>query len=154
MYLLIFEDEGDLLQHRPSLLLRAGAESTCWIGIHVFLWHNHKNTITPCICHGYVHIQGEYMHRTGWIWKESRILFLDPRMQHVGWGIYIYINHPYILSVFLLCLYWWMVDWCVKLVEFSSTVESTERISEIWFREPFPPWGVLRFRVRVRFTYG
>jgi len=22
------------------------------------------------------------------------------------------------------------------------------------FREPFPRWGILRFRVRVRFTYG
>jgi len=30
-------------------------------------------------------------------------------------------------------------------------VESTEGISEIWFREPFPRWGFLRFRVRVRF---
>ena len=31
-------------------------------------------------------------------------------------------------------------------------VESTEGISEIWFREPFPRWGFLRFRERVRFT--
>ena len=29
-------------------------------------------------------------------------------------------------------------------------VESTEGISEIWFCEPFPRWGFLRFRVRVR----
>ena len=33
------------------------------------------------------------------------------------------------------------------------TVESTEGISEIWAREPFPRWGFLRLRVRVRFTY-
>ena len=36
----------------------------------------------------------------------------------------------------------------------ASTVKSTEGISEIWFCEPFPRWGFLRFRVRVRFTYG
>ena len=34
------------------------------------------------------------------------------------------------------------------------TVESIEGISEIWLSEPFPRWGFLRFRVRVRFTYG
>jgi len=34
------------------------------------------------------------------------------------------------------------------------TVEFTEGILEIWFREPFPCWGFLRYRVRVRFTYG
>jgi len=33
-------------------------------------------------------------------------------------------------------------------------VASTEGISEIWVREPFPRWGVLRCRVKVRFTYG
>jgi len=33
-------------------------------------------------------------------------------------------------------------------------VDSTEGISEIWFREPFPRWGGLRFRVRVGFAYG
>ena len=32
-------------------------------------------------------------------------------------------------------------------------VESTEGISEIWLCEPFPRWGFLRFRVRVRLTY-
>jgi len=37
---------------------------------------------------------------------------------------------------------------------YLETVESTEGISEIWFCEPFPPWGFLRFGVRVRFTYG
>jgi len=31
-----------------------------------------------------------------------------------------------------------------------AAVESTEGILEIWFREPFPRWGSLRFRVRVR----
>jgi len=30
------------------------------------------------------------------------------------------------------------------------TVESTEGISEMWFREPFRRWGVLRFRIGVR----
>jgi len=34
----------------------------------------------------------------------------------------------------------------------EQTVESTEGISEIWFCEPFPRWGFLRFRVRVKFT--
>jgi len=34
------------------------------------------------------------------------------------------------------------------------TVESTEGISEIWFCDPFPPWGVHTFGVMVRFTYG
>ena len=31
-------------------------------------------------------------------------------------------------------------------------VEPTKGISEIWFRESFRRWGVLRLRVRVRFT--
>ena len=34
------------------------------------------------------------------------------------------------------------------------SVESTEGISEIWFCEPFPRWKFLKYRVRVRFTYG
>ena len=29
----------------------------------------------------------------------------------------------------------------------SCIVESTEGISETWFREPFPRWGIFRFRV-------
>jgi len=33
-------------------------------------------------------------------------------------------------------------------------IESTEGISEIWFCDPFPPWGVHIFGVMVRFTYG
>jgi len=36
----------------------------------------------------------------------------------------------------------------------SISVKSTEGISEIWFCEPFPRRGFLRFRVRVRFTSG
>jgi len=43
---------------------------------------------------------------------------------------------------------------CLKGESLRQTIESTERISEIWFREPFPRWGFLRFRVRVSFTYG
>ena len=35
----------------------------------------------------------------------------------------------------------------------DNTVESTEGISEIWFCAPFPPWGVHKFGVMVRFTY-
>jgi len=38
--------------------------------------------------------------------------------------------------------------------QLQSTVESTEGMSEIWFCEPFPRWGFLRFRVRLRFTSG
>jgi len=38
------------------------------------------------------------------------------------------------------------------LVKVNQPVESTEGISEIRFREPFRRWGVLRFRLRVRFT--
>jgi len=34
---------------------------------------------------GYVHIQGESIHETSWLWIEYRILFLVPRIQHVGW---------------------------------------------------------------------
>ena len=36
----------------------------------------------------------------------------------------------------------------------SESVESTEGISQIWFCAPFPPWGVHKFVVMVRFTYG
>jgi len=39
-------------------------------------------------------------------------------------------------------------------VGWDLPVESTEGISEIWFQEPFPRWGFLRFRVRVSFTDG
>ena len=39
-------------------------------------------------------------------------------------------------------------------IAIASSVESTKGILEIWFREPFPRWGFLRFRVRVRCTYG
>jgi len=41
-----------------------------------------------------------------------------------------------------------------RLHQPPSSVESTEGISEIRVREPFRRWGVLRFRVRVRFTSG
>ena len=49
-------------------------------------------------------------------------------------------------------------SWCGEVslggIHIIITVDSTERISEIWFREPFWRWGVLRFRRRVRFTSG
>ena len=50
-----------------------------------------------------------------------------------------------------------VVSVCVCVCVFVGcvlSVKSTEGISEIWFREPFPRRGLLRFRVRVRFTYG
>jgi len=40
------------------------------------------------------------------------------------------------------------------VVRLRINLESTEGISKIWVREPFPRWGLLRFRVRVRFVYG
>ena len=36
----------------------------------------------------------------------------------------------------------------------GGAVKSTEGVSDIWVRGPFLRWRVLRFRVRVRFTYG
>jgi len=57
---------------------------------------------------------------------------------------------------------WWFwgcscrVSMCVTcyLFDITRAVEPAEGIPEIWFQEPFPHWGVFRFRVRVRFTYG
>ena len=58
---------------------------------------------------------------------------------------------PY-LRVLAVCYSCWGCP--LSLVKWSTyPVESTEGISEIWFREPFPGWGFLRFRVRVRFIY-
>ena len=58
----------------------------------------------------------------------------------------------------------WALAWCADLHSLRGPrpppaapgplTASTEGIPEIWFREPFPRWGVLRFRVRVRLTYG
>jgi len=67
-------------------------DPTCWIRIPVFLRRSHKNTnnvfrlLNPVIWHGYVQIQGQRIHKTGWIWIESRTIFLALRIQHVGAG--------------------------------------------------------------------
>jgi len=62
---------------------------TCWIRIQVFLRRSHTNTnnisrlLNPVIWHGYLHMQGQCIHKTGWLWIEYRIPFLALRIQHV-----------------------------------------------------------------------
>jgi len=41
--------------------------------------------LNPVIPRGYAHIQGQFIHKTGSIGIETRIPFLAPLIQHVGW---------------------------------------------------------------------